>query len=130
MGKSSEKFIQSVIDEIEKDRQDGIINNDGGERSTYFGMWRDSWTSDSYMWKTGNTVYMAHMQPVKPSGTARFAVVEHLHRLGYNVVIPNPDIFTWPEDPKKLGFILSITKTCFGEVVAWNKLSKKTKNVP
>jgi hypothetical protein len=107
------------------DKTDGIINNDGGERAIYFGMWRESWTVDSYMWKTGNIVYMSHMKPTKISGKARFAVIEHLNRLGYDVIIPNPDFLMWPEDPRHWGFIPSTVKTYMGEIVVWNKLAKK-----
>jgi hypothetical protein len=104
---------------------DGIINNDGGERSDYFGMWKQSWTSDSYMWKYGNTVYMSHMVPTKIGGKARFAVIDHLYRLGYEVIIPNPSISIWPEEPSTLGLETGNIKGVFGNVVALRKKSKK-----
>jgi hypothetical protein len=110
---------------------DGIISNDGGERPTYFGMWQGSWTNDSYMWKTGNTVYMSHMIPTKPNGKARFAVLDHLHRLGYEVIIPSPSIFVWPEEPATLGLEPITIKGNLGNIVALRKPAKsKDKFVP
>lgn len=100
---------------------DGVINNDGSPRSKYFGLWKDSWTDDSYMWAIGDTVYLSEMVPTKPMGKCRFAVIEHLRRLGYNIIIPNPSIFIWPERPSEIGFVAYIVKTHTGNVVAWKR---------
>jgi hypothetical protein len=105
-------------------KPDGIINNDGGSRATYFGIWQQSWTKDSYMWKIGDTIYLSSMVTTKPMGSRRFAIIEHLHGLRYNVVIPNPSIFDWPEDPSKLGFIVYKVRTYTGDVVVWKKPAK------
>ena len=107
------------------DKTDGIIKNDGSERPTYFGMWQRSWTSDSYMWKDGNTVYMSHMVPTKIASKARFAVIDHLHRHGYEVIIPNPSIFVWPEEPFTLGLETITISGAMGNIVALKKPAKK-----
>jgi hypothetical protein len=103
----------------------GLIKNDGGDRPTYFGMWRESWTPDSYMWKDGNTVYMSYMQPTTLLGKCRFAVIDHLHRLGYEVIVPSPSPFVWPEVPADLGLITVVIKGPLGNVVALKKPPKE-----
>lgn len=72
------------------EKKDGIILPGATTFARKLGLTRDKFTMKTYLWKTGDVVYISFVETTHP-GCGHFrALVENLLQSGYTVKVPTP----------------------------------------